>query len=284
MSAPSVVVVGSVNLDMVATVESLPVPGETVTGASLSRFPGGKGANQALAARRLGAEVSLIAAVGNDAEADLALALLRDGGVHLETCIVDDMAPTGVALIAVSDAGENQIVVAPGANRMLAVDHVEGIAGDALICQLETPIPVLDKAVGVFDGFTCVNLAPAADVPDSVIAGANLVVVNETEAAFYGDRLAATNGLVAETFGARGARLKDRGTVVAEAAPPTVEAVDTTGAGDTFTAALTVGLVEGMGHQRALEFACAAGALAATRAGAQPSLPLRAEVDALVRA
>ena len=282
MSAPSIVVVGSVNLDLVATVASLPAPGETVTGASLQRFPGGKGANQALAAKRLGANVSLVAAVGDDAEAALALELLRDGEVDLARCFVHDEAPTGLALIAVADSGENQIVVAPGANRTLAVDDVDGLGGDALICQLETPIPVLVDVVRRFDGMICINLAPATDVPAEVIAAADLVVVNETEAAFYGDRLASSTGVVAETFGARGARLSKSGDVVAEATPPAVNAVDTTGAGDTFTAALTVGLVEGMDHQRALEFACAAGALAATRAGAQPSLPLRAEVDALL--
>jgi ribokinase len=282
MSAPSIVVVGSVNLDLVATVASLPAPGETVTGASLQRFPGGKGANQALAARRLGANASLVAAVGDDAEATLALELLREGEVDLARCVVHDEAPTGLALIAVAESGENQIVVAPGANRMLAVEHVGDLGGDALICQLETPIPVLADVVRRFGGMVCINLAPATDVPAEVIDAADLVVVNETEAAFYGDRLAPSTGLVAETFGARGARLSKAGDVVAEAAPPAVDAVDTTGAGDTFTAALTVGLVEGMDHQRALEFACAAGALAATRAGAQPSLPLRAEVDALL--
>ena len=282
MTAPSIVVVGSVNLDLVATAASLPRPGETVTGATLARFPGGKGANQALAARRLGADVSLVAAVGNDAEAELALALLRAGCVDLGACVVDPATPTGVALIAVAGSGENQIVVAPGANRRLAIEHVGDLRGDALICQLETPVAVLDEVVRRFGGFVCVNLAPAAEVPAALLCAADLLVVNETEAAFYGGRLTETGALVAETFGKRGARLSRRGEVVAEAAPPSVEAVDTTGAGDTFTAALTVALVEGMRPQRALEFACIAGALAATRAGAQPSLPMRVEVDALL--
>ena len=120
--APSIVVVGSVNLDIVATAERLPKAGETVTGAEIDRFPGGKGANQALAARRLGARVSLVAAVGDDANAHEALELLRREGVDLSYCHVESDAATGVALIAVSASGENQIVVAPGANRLLAPD------------------------------------------------------------------------------------------------------------------------------------------------------------------
>ena len=279
---PSVVVVGSVNLDIVASVDRLPVAGETVTGADLGRYPGGKGANQALAARRLGANVSLVAAVGDDAEAELALALLRQDGVDLGRCVIKKEAPTGVALIAVGESGENQIVVAPGANRELGEDQVRELAGDAMICQLETPLDTLSAAMSRFDGMITVNLAPAADVPASIIRDAGLIVVNETEAAFYGESIAGTDAMVAETFGARGARLSRQGDVLAESVPPAVTAVDTTGAGDTFTAALTVALVEGLEHQAALDFACAAGALAATLQGAQPSLPRRADVDALV--
>jgi ribokinase len=133
----SVAVVGSVNLDLVASVQRLPVPGETVTGAELSRFPGGKGANQALAARRLGAEVSLVACVGDDAEADEALALLKDGGVDLGFCARVPGVTTGTALIAVAPGGENHIVVAPGANRLLAPESLRLPKADALVCQLE---------------------------------------------------------------------------------------------------------------------------------------------------
>lgn len=280
---PAVVVIGSVNLDIVATAERLPVAGETVTGAELSRFPGGKGANQALAAKRLGADVSLVACVGNDAEAEAALALLREGGVNLSFCYVHSKVPTGVALISVSSAGENQIVVAPGANRQLDLQDVELPKADALICQLEVPVNVLVQATDSFVGFVCVNLAPATEVHDGLIENADLIVVNETEARYYGNRLNSTGALIARTLGADGAELYRNGELICRSASPIVSPVDTTGAGDAFTAALTVALIEGQAPERALDFACAAGAATATRAGAQPSLPLRQEVEQLLR-
>jgi ribokinase len=273
----SIAVVGSVNLDIVAKVERLPVPGETVTGAQLSRFPGGKGANQALAARRLGAEVSLVACVGDDAAADEALALLRDGGVDLGHCSRIAGVPTGTALIAVAPGGENHIVVAPGANRCLLPDALRVPPADALVCQLEVPVDTVAAAARQFDGFLCVNLAPAMHVDVAVLQRADLVIVNETEAMWYGDTLAACGGLVATTFGAAGAALTRGGQDLARAMPPRVEPVDTTAAGDTFVAALTLALVEGQAHEDALRFACAAGAAATTKMGAQPSLPTRAE-------
>jgi ribokinase len=272
---PSIAVLGSVNLDIVAKVARLPKPGETVTGAELSHFPGGKGGNQALAARRLGADVSLVACVGNDAAADEALALLRASGVDLSRCrVVADVA-TGTALIAVAQKGENHIVVAPGANRMLVSDDVTGIAADALICQLEVPAALVAEAANSFDGFFCVNLAPACEVDVQVLQRADLVVVNETESNWYGASLSACHGIVATTRGAGIATLQRDGEVIAEATPPTVVAIDTTGAGDTFTAALTVAMVEGQDMHAALEFACAAGTASTTGMGAQPSLPFR---------
>ena len=201
-----IVVVGSVNLDFVATVDKLPVAGETVSGAELNRFPGGKGANQALAARRLGAEVSLVARVGDDANE--ALALLSSGEVDLSACDRDTEIPTGVALIAVSADGENQIVVAPGANRHLRPEMLSLPSADALICQLEIPVETLLQAAKTFDGFFCINLAPAMPVPDALIQRADLLVVNETEAEFYGAALTGCDGLLATTFGAAGASLK----------------------------------------------------------------------------
>lgn len=278
----SIVVVGSVNLDIVASVENLPVAGETVTGASLSHFPGGKGANQALAAKRLGADVFLVARVGTDANADEALALLSVGGVNLTHCSRDPSAPTGVALIAVASCGENQIVVAPGANRELRPDCFSLPNADALICQLEVPIDTIKFAMHSFAGFISINLAPALAVPDELIAGADLVVVNETEASFYGRKLDNVK-MLATTYGERGAVLTKAGTEVARSRPEAIDAVDTTGAGDTFTAALTLAIVEGMELQAALDFACTAGAVAATKRGAQPSLPHRFEVDATMR-
>lgn len=278
----TIAVIGSVNLDLVATVARLPIPGETVTDAELSRFPGGKGANQALAAQRLGADVKLIACVGKDAAADEALVLLREGGVDLSGVqSVADM-PTGTAMIAVAPSGENHIVVAPGANRALMPDVLVVPVADALICQLEVPVDTVAAAARSFDGFLCVNLAPAMHADVEILQRADLIIVNEVEANWYGDSLSATNGMIATTFGAAGAVLSKNGEDIARAKPPRIDAVDTTAAGDTFTAALTVALVEGQGPEEALQFACAAGAAAATKLGAQPSLPTRDEVTRLM--
>jgi len=279
---PSIVVIGSVNLDIVASAKRLPVAGETVTDAELGRFPGGKGANQALAAQRLGADVTLVACVGNDAAADEALALLRAGGVNLDNVVTVDDAATGVALIAVAESGENQIVVAPGANRALSPDLLTVPTADALICQLEVPTDTIAEAAKDFAGFFCANLAPAKHVDVSVLQRADLIIVNETEALWYGDSLAACTGMIATTFGAAGAVLSRQGEDLARTKPPRVNAVDTTAAGDTFTAALTVALVEGQSPEDALNFACAAGAAATLKRGAQPSLPTRADVRSLL--
>ena len=277
-----VVVLGSINLDLSASVSRLPAPGETVTGATLERFPGGKGANQALAARRLGADVTLIGCVGNDAIADEALALLREGGVDLSRCVRHETESTGIALIAVSESGENQIVVAPGANAALEPDAVDLPAADALICQLEIPRHTIDAVVAQFDGLLAVNIAPAKRVDVTLLQRADVVVVNETEASWYGDSLRACNGMIAKTYGGNGAELWNDGDCIARAAAPSVEPVDTTGAGDTFTAALVIGLLEHDDSQKALEFACAAGAAATLTRGAQPSLPTREDVSQLM--
>jgi ribokinase len=280
---PSIVVVGSINLDIVATVPCLPVPGATVTDAVLARYPGGTGANQALAARRLGADVALVGRVGKDAEADAALALLREGGVDLSRVVAVDGAATGVALIAVAASGENQIVVAPGANLHLASETLQLPVGDALIGEIQAPLDSVARAVVEFDGFTCVNLATAKEVDDEVLRGADLIVVNESEAAWYRELLALREGLVATTFGASGAALVQGGEEVARVSSPPVKAVDTTAAGDSFTAALTLTLVEGQSLAEALRFACAAGAAATQHSGAQPSLPTREEVQRILR-
>ncbi|MEO1247537.1 MAG: ribokinase [Pseudomonadota bacterium] len=277
-----VLVVGSVNLDLSARVARLPLPGETISGATLERFPGGKGANQALAARRLGARVRLLAAVGEDGNAGEALALLDQGGVDLGLLQRFAEAPTGLAMIAVTPGGENQIVVAPGANAELRSPDAGFPQADLAISQLETPAAVLVDLVESFAGFICVNLAPAKEIDVSVLQRADLIVVNESEASWYGQSLSAARGLVATTFGADGARLVRGDTLLAETRPPAVEVVDTTGAGDTFTAALALKLAEGWAAPAALEFACTAGALATTRRGAQPSLPTEVDVAALL--
>lgn len=277
-----ITVVGSINLDFVARAPHLPAPGETVTGAVLSRHPGGKGANQALAAEKLGAEVCLIGRVGNDAQAGEALGLMEQYGVDLSGVQVDIAAPTGVALISVDPSGENQIVVAAGANHLVTPEQLPQRIEGALIVQLELPIETVEAAVGRATGFVCANLAPAAPVSERLLRRADLIVVNETEAAFYGDGLHRGGGRVVVTKGARGAAMYQRGVEMAWATPPVVEAIDATGAGDAFVGAITVALLEGMAPDAALRFACAAGAAAATRAGAQPSLPERAEVEALL--
>lgn len=283
MTALKICVVGSVNLDIVARAKKLPAPGETVTGATLARYPGGKGANQALAARRLGADVAMIAAVGKDAAADEALALLRTDGVDLSGLIVDDAAPTGVALINVSSAGENQIVVAPGANLSMTPEKLRLPPADAVICQLEIPFETVAEAARQARGRFVVNLAPAARVPDEIVRRADLLIVNETEEAFFGDLLHTSDALVCLTLGADGAQLFRKGRKLASAKPPKVTVVDTTGAGDCFVAAVTVALLEGRSEAEALSFACAAGALATTKPGAQPALPWREDVDRIVK-
>ncbi|MFZ5670998.1 MAG: ribokinase [Pseudomonadota bacterium] len=283
MSAPLVTVVGSINLDFVATADRLPAPGETVTGATLARFPGGKGANQALAAKRLGAEVRMIGRVGADAMADEALALLRADGVDLAGVGVDPAVATGAALLAVSKDGENQIVVASGANHALRPEHLPAVIEGALLLQLEIPPDASLAAIDRSRGLVCVNLAPAAAVDPAILARPDLLVANEGEAAFYGDRLHAGSGLVAITWGARGAGLFREGRLIAQSAPPPVTVADTTGAGDSFVAGLTVALLEGRAPEAALRFACTVGALTATKPGAQPSLPWRADVEARVR-
>ena len=277
-----ITVVGSVNLDLVASGAPLPHPGETVTGARLARYPGGKGANQALAAARLGHKVRLVAAVGNDDMAEEALKLLREGGVDLSATHYLNGETTGVALIAVSPEGENLIVVCPGANNALSASDVEGENIEHMLGVLEVPIPALLAAAKSATGLVALNLAPALPVPQELLAEADLLVVNETEAAFYGAALHAPGRLVAISLGSDGAELWKGGTRIASAKPPQVRVVDTVGAGDTFFAALTCALIEGLDETAALTFATAAGAATCTKPGAQPSLPLRAEVEALL--
>ena len=280
-------VVGSINLDFVASAPRLPRAGETVTGAVLARYPGGKGANQALAAQRLmkrgpGTAVCLIGRVGRDGMADEAMALLMADDVDVAGVVTDPAAPTGVALIAVDPGGENQIVVAAGANHNVLPEQLPARIETPLILQLELPVETVEAAAGRATEFVCINLAPAAVVSDQMLRRADLLVVNETEAEFYGDLLHQGGGRVVVTLGARGAVMYQRGAEIARAMPPKVKAVDATGAGDCFVGAICVALLEGVEPEAALRFACAAGAIAATRPGAQPSLPTRDEVESLI--
>jgi len=283
MKPPSITVVGSVNLDLVVRCETLPGAGETVLGGTFAKYPGGKGANQALAARRLGADVALIACVGTDAEAEQALALLTAADVDLSRCRRTPDHATGVAMISVQPGGDNQIVVAPGANAALAITDLPPRIDGALVGQLETPVPVLLEAAGRCQGPVCLNLAPSLAIPDALLARADILVVNETESRTYGlERLQKTGRHVAVTLGERGAVLFQGHDQIAEARPPRVDAFDATGAGDTFVAALACAWLEGQSPEHALAFACAAGAAATLKAGAQPSLPVRADVDSLI--
>ena len=264
----SVTVVGSVNLDLVAQVERLPRPGETVTDAVFRRVPGGKGANQAVACARLGADVTLVCSVGDDLFA--LEALPQEDRLTVDAVRVG--APTGVAVILVDAEGENQIAVAPGANA--EIRKVELAPSDAVLTQLELPdaavIDAWEQAAGLF----CLNAAPARPID----VDADLTVVNRYEL----EVLKRRGGLVALTLGAEGAVLLQEGEEIARAEPPHVDAVDGTAAGDAFTACLLVSLLEGRDHDEALRRACAAGALAASRFGAQPSLPSAAEVDEIL--
>lgn len=285
MNPVQIGVVGSINLDLVASGAPLPKPGETVTGARFAQYPGGKGANQALAARRLGADVAMIGCVGDDAMAEPALALLREGGVDVSNVMSELGESTGVGLIAVSPQGENQITVASGANaRVGEEDALQLPVCAAVLCELEVPIKAVLGAMAVQrgQGLFSVNLAPAAPVPAELLEQADVLIVNETEAAFYGEALHTGHGLVAKTLGSKGAQLFRTGELVAEAPAFDVDVVDTTGAGDTFCAALVVALADKQSSGDALRFASAAAALSVTKTGAQPSLPFRAEVDAFL--
>jgi ribokinase len=271
VAAPRLTVVGSINLDLVVQAERLPRPGETVSGARFSRVPGGKGANQAVAAARLGARVALFACVGGDLVAEEALAGLREADVE-ERWIIKD-APTGVALITVDSGGETTIVVAPGANAELRSDDLALDGVDAVLCQQEIPAETVARAAELAPRFF-LNAAPAREgAPD-----AELTIVNRLEFEALDER----HGLVCLTLGAEGAVLLEDGREVARAEPPQVEAVDGTAAGDAFTACLVVSLLEGRPRGESLRRACAAGALAASRSGAQTSLPTAEEVDALL--
>ena len=270
--APRITVVGSANIDLVARCRKLPRPGETVTDAEFQRVPGGKGANQAVAAARLGADVRFVGRVGTD---DMTLRALEEEGIDV-SAVVRDEWESGVALILVEASGENVIVVAPGANRRLSAEQVQ-ISGDAdaVMCQLEIP----DEAIAAASEgarFFCLNAAPARGPlrfePD-------LLVVNRYEYETVGDH----GGLVALTLGAEGAVLLEGGREVARAQAPQIEAVDGTAAGDAFCAALVVALITGRERADALAWACGAGALAASRPGAQPSLPTASQLEEALR-
>ncbi|WP_439572253.1 ribokinase [Phreatobacter sp.] len=290
-----IVVFGSLNIDLVARVPALPRPGETVLGPDYVAVAGGKGANQALAARRAGAEVVMVGAVGRDGFADIALSTLAGAGVDLDRIARAD-APTGAGFIAVDAAGRNQIVVASGANAHARAAQLDGLGagpGDTLMLQWEVPEAEILAAArwGRARGLrVMLNRAPAGPVPAELMAVLDLLVVNEHEVLALGaagedpDRVADCLSechriAVAVTLGAEGGELWADG-ICHEAPAFPVEPVDTTAAGDTFCGALAAALDRRRGYETAVEFACAAGSLACASLGAQPSIPHRAAIEA----
>ena len=266
---PTVCVVGSTNLDLVVHAPRLPRPGETVSDGVFSRVPGGKGANQALAAARAGAAATYVGAVGDDGLGDEALAVLKAGGVDLSGVVTTAGAATGVALIAIDAAGENQIAVAPGANHRLGPGDFDVAGFDAVLCQMEISDAALMAAADGATGLFLLNAAPARAIPDKVLARADMIIVNESENDFLSDQLQQFEGTLILTEGAKGATAFAAGVRLESAVPPKVEPVDTVGAGDAFCGALATHLAAGMGLAEALNLACEAGAIATTRRGAQ---------------
>lgn len=268
--SPELVVVGSINVDLTALVERLPAPGETVGGGRLRRDVGGKGANQAVAASRLGARVRMVGAVGADADGGWAVETIRSAGVDVEGVRTVDAA-TGTALIAVDEAGENQIVVCSGANALVEPGSIAVAPGEAVLMQLELSLGVVRAVAGMTPGFVAVNAAPARELPEDLVGRVDLFIVNESEYAAMPELRAARR--VAVTYGASGAAMLTDGVEVARVpAPPVPEVVSTVGAGDAFSAALTLAILAGAEDEQALRTACAVGAAAVAHPSAQPPL------------
>lgn len=299
-----ILVVGSANVDFTIAAPRLPAPGETVTNGTLLVNHGGKGANQAVAARRLGADVRLVACVGRDASGTAIRAGLAAEGIVVDGVVDTRTAATGTALIVVDPAGRNQITVAPGANRALTVADVEARAddfawADVMLCQLEIPLAGVRAALTLARAHGVLSILNPAPVPDErldLLALVDYLTPNEGEAARLagvqapgpGDAMEAARilrtagvGTVVVTLGEKGALALGTGPVRIPAF--SVRAVDTTAAGDAFNAGLGVGLAEGRTLAEALRLASAVAALTCTRRGAQASLPTRAEVDALLQ-
>lgn len=302
MARPKVTVVGSSNIDMVVRAQAIPRAGETLLGGDFAMVPGGKGANQAVCAAKLGAQATLVARVGDDVFGQTSLANLRGVGVDTTFVTADPGVPSGVALIVVDARGENAIVVAPGANMALTPADVDRArdaiaASDVVVLQLEIPPETVDHAVEV--AHSCgvrvvLNPAPIRNVSLDTLAKVDVLVPNQHEVAgLLGlsggggdlDAQTAARELISMgasaaviTLGARGAYAAGDG--VGGFVPAfEVEAVDTTAAGDAFTASLACALAEGSGLMDAARFAARVAAISVTRLGAQPSMPTRDEVD-----
>lgn len=264
------VVVGSINVDLTALVERLPRAGETVGGGRLRRDVGGKGANQAVAASRLGARVRMVGAVGSDADGAWAVETIRAAGVDVAGIRITD-SPTGTALIAVDAAGENQIVVCGGANASVDADGILVGADEAVLMQLELSLEVVRAVAARAAGFVALNAAPARPLPADLVERVDLFIVNETEYAAMPELRAARR--VAVTYGASGAAMIAEGAETARVpAAPVPDVVNTVGAGDAFSAALTLAIQAGAPDEQALRTACAVGAAAVAHPSAQPPL------------
>ncbi len=285
-----VVVIGSANLDLVANVGHLAEPGETVIATGYAEHAGGKGLNQAVACRRSGARTAFIGCLGRDGAGDVLHRVLADEGI--ENYTVDVSAPTGRALISVDDDAENSIVVVPGANHRLGigvVDDHRSVLSDTrvVLAQLEIPLDAVEAAFAVArlaGAITILNPAPAAALPPGLLPLCDVIVPNQTEVAQLGGTSALLDAgvsTVVVTLGARGIRVVTRDGAV-EIPPYAVRAVDTTGAGDAACGALAASLAAGSDVVTAARRAAAAGALAATRHGAVPSLPTAEQIDTLV--
>jgi ribokinase len=306
-SQKPIVVVGSINIDLVASAEKIPVAGETVRSSDFQMHPGGKGANQAVAVARLGYPVQLIGKVGTDAFGGQLLSYLREAGVDV-SAVERHEGTSGVAMIAVSPRGENSIVVTPGANAQVTPafleSHREKIRGAGMVlAQLEIPIETVEHLASLCgeEGIPLMlDPAPAHALPSKVLHHLRWFTPNETEAAFFvaqfaKDMRVAEPERIASALldaGVESVVLKmgSRGVYLASANYSSrtvpafqVEAVDTTAAGDAFNGAFATALTMGMEQMEAARFAAAAAAISVTRSGAQPSMPTRAEVDALMR-
>ena len=305
MSGVAVVVVGSLNVDLVVHAARLPQPGETLTGTEFLTDQGGKGANQAVAAARAGARVAMVGRVGRDAYGTRVIAALRQEAIACDALSVDPDRPTGVAAITVAAGGENSIVVVPGANHTLRAGHVEAAQGllaaaRIVVLQLEVPIEAVAAALRIARAAgvpTLLNAAPATALPADLLAAVDWLVVNAGEAARLLDAavddraqaLAAAQALLARgprhvivTLGADGLVHAERAASTYLPASP-VQAIDTTGAGDTFVGVLAAALAEGRPPQAALRWGQAAAALAVTRRGSQSAIPRRDEILAGLR-
>ncbi|NKR68029.1 ribokinase [Rhodococcus hoagii] len=283
MEQNTVVVVGSINMDLVARAARMPAPGETVLGTSFATTPGGKGSNQAIAAAKAGADVAFVGAVGDDTFALELRQTLVDAEVDAER-LREVPGPSGVAAITVDSSGQNSIIVVPGANSLvvdLTHDELAAIAdADVLLCQLEIPLDTVTAAArhaATHGTVVILNPSPAQPLPDGLVGAVDVLVVNETEERQLGEDALTRVQHVVTTLGADGARYRGPGGEQLRVAAPSVDAVDTTGAGDAFAGALASAWSRG--PLAALTFACAAGALTATRPGASAASPTRAEIE-----